>query len=146
MLVIATKGYGHSGTRGRGRRVRWWATVLSFAMSLPLVACGARSALPGAEEEILIGAGGATSVPACRVASDCPYGNDRCQPDVCVRETCVRVQAVRCDDGNACTEDKCDPVTGNCSFPPRTPDVDGDGFRAPLAGCSAGQPGSCGNE
>ena len=56
------------------------------------------------------------------------------------------VQPVRCDDGDACTEDRCEPSTGLCRFTPLTIDADGDGARRPLPGTVAGAPGSCGTD
>jgi len=59
---------------------------------------------------------------------------------------CYPVTQVNCDDGDACTEDTCDKVTGECAHPSVTPDLDGDGRYAPLPGHQAGDEGSCGDD
>jgi len=49
---------------------------------------------------------------------------DACTDDTCDPATGCRSEAVTCDDGDACTSDTCDPVTG-CSSTPMDCD-DGD--------------------
>jgi len=39
--------------------------------------------------------------------------SDKCAPQSCVNGQCVP-QTVQCDDGNKCTNDRCDPQTGGC--------------------------------
>jgi Putative metal-binding motif len=53
---------------------------------------------------------------------------------------------IACDDGNGCTEDRCDRKSGVCRFDPVTIDADGDGFRRPLPGFAPGTPGACGDD
>jgi hypothetical protein len=53
---------------------------------------------------------------------------------------------VTCDDGNVCTADICEPATGNCTYPSRVSDNDGDGYLGALPGTQPGTPGSCGDD
>jgi len=92
------------------------------------------------------GGGGSAAVIVCNDQNDCPRGQDRCQPQVCVQGACIDVFTVVCDDGDRCTNNVCDSRTGACSYPPATLDLDGDGFRAPLPGTRPGDPGACGND
>jgi hypothetical protein len=103
--------------------------------------------------------------PECNRDSDCPSSSDLCQPVRCVDpdyypgelpelpagvpmppRVCVVVDAVDCDDSDPCTEDRCEPATGECAHGPATFDLDGDGHRAPRPGTIAGEPGSCGDD
>jgi hypothetical protein len=59
---------------------------------------------------------------------------------------CVVLPPRTCDDGDACTDDACDPDTGICAHVPRTSDRDKDGHNAPLPGYAPGAPGSCGDD
>jgi hypothetical protein len=58
----------------------------------------------------------------------------------------VPLPIVICDDGEACTDDRCDSSTGKCQFTPVTLDLDGDGHRSPKPGFEPGAPGSCGDD
>lgn len=81
----------------------------------------------------------------CRVDSDCPT-DDACFPHACRNNRCVALEPIDCDDGDPCTQDACNAVSGECSHEPVTPDVDGDGYRRPLPGFLPGAPGSCGSD
>jgi len=59
---------------------------------------------------------------------------------------CVDLDPVDCDDGDECTDDKCEPKTAECKHEPVTLDKDKDGFRGPLDGFLPGSPGSCGDD
>jgi putative metal-binding protein/slime mold repeat-containing protein len=80
----------------------------------------------------------------CYVDDDCETTN-LCSPRHCMDRVCVGT-TVRCADDDPCTEDACDPRTGECVFEPLTADLDGDGFRRPLPGFLPGQPGACGDD
>ncbi|MFO7178407.1 MAG: putative metal-binding motif-containing protein [Pseudomonadota bacterium] len=109
------------------RRLEWVLALL--AVALP-PGCGARSGLPG--EELV----------RCAVAADCPA--TACETAECVAGVC-ELTPLRCDDGDPCTDDRCEPDVG-CIYRPRTDDADGDGHRAPLAGFAPGEPGACGDD
>jgi len=47
----------------------------------------------------------------CKVASDCPTCSNKCQGTECSRGLCI-YPAFNNDDGNPCTEDICNPFTG----------------------------------
>ncbi|MBL8783908.1 MAG: hypothetical protein JNJ59_03315 [Deltaproteobacteria bacterium] len=72
---------------------------------------------------------------------------DRCTSgDTCAAGTCAG-EAVRCDDGNVCTRDRCDPATG-CVFPPLDGVSCDDGTRCTvedrcLGGGCAGRDDAC---
>ncbi len=85
--------------------------------------------------------------PPCELDEDCA------SDDLCVRAFCeatvgaeagvvrrCRTEPVSCDDGDACSLDRCEPADGRCAHE-RTVDADRDGFvgRAP-----AGLAASCG--
>jgi len=82
----------------------------------------------------------------CWSDSDCEITEDKCTSVACQEGTCVVLGPVTCDDGDPCTADSCDPATGECHNEPLTPDLDGDGYRAPLPGYRPGEPGSCGDD
>jgi hypothetical protein len=116
------------------RRLLLSALVSSGFLS---AACGARTG---------IGGGDAGSPPqVCAVDLDCATG-DACAPAECREGICTPLPAKICDDGDECTENSCDPISAACSFTARTPDHDGDGYRAPLPGFAPGAPGACGND
>jgi hypothetical protein len=64
------------------------------------------------------------------------HETDACEPDdrcattgTCAAGVCQPTAFVTCDDGNACTDDACDPLSGTCTFAPVGVDVacdDGD--------------------
>lgn len=96
--------------------------------------------------------------PPCFVDSDCPGAKNLCTPVYCDLAAgadagaprggglCIELPAVECDDGDPCTEDKCEAKTAACKHEPLTRDNDKDGFRGPLAGFLPGAPGSCGDD
>ena len=100
-------------------------------------ACGARSGLSNADA--------GPEPQACVVDLDCATG-DACSPAECREGVCAALPSKVCDDQDQCTRDICDPITAACSFPPLTPDLDGDGHRSPLPGFAPGAPGSCGDD
>jgi hypothetical protein len=59
---------------------------------------------------------------------------------------CREVNPVRCDDGDLCTIDTCDPLTGTCSSELAVQDNDEDGFNGPREGTKPGDPDSCGDD
>jgi hypothetical protein len=98
------------------------------------------------------------------VDSDCPGHDDHCTPVTCEHlpaggegggaadggvklvATCVSGTPVVCTSSESCTQGTCDPATGACAFTHQTPDLDGDGYYAPLPGYAPGSPGSCGDD
>jgi hypothetical protein len=52
---------------------------------------------------------------------------------------------VDCDDGDACTEDLCEPALG-CNNRKLTLDSDGDGYLGPRPGSTPGTPEACGDD
>jgi hypothetical protein len=81
----------------------------------------------------------------CTTDLDCATG-DACAPAECREGVCTPLPVTVCNDNDPCTTDTCDSSSGKCVFTPRTPDADGDGYRAPLPGFAPGAPGSCGND
>lgn len=65
---------------------------------------------------------------------------------LCVARHCTQGPERDCNDADACTLDACDAQSGDCSHEPLTPDLDEDGFRAPLPGSHPGEDGACGND
>lgn len=127
-------------------------------------ACGARTGLPIPPP-----------APECYVDSDCPGIEDLCNPIKCVLITedggagglggadgsggiggaggfsspggvCKKLEPIDCDDNDECTDDACDPASGQCSYQLVSFDLDGDGFRGARPGTIAGMPGSCGDD
>ncbi len=115
---------------------RWLCLSTTLLLA---AACGGRSELSGARGE-----GAAGSAASCTLDSDCA------PPDACSVATC---SAGRCevalracpDDGDACTEERCEPALG-CVHAPLTLDRDGDGVRGPRPGFAPGAPGACGED
>jgi hypothetical protein len=118
------------------RRLGLTALVLSGVCG---AACGARTGVGVGD------AGPAAPPQICATDSDCATG-DACAPAECREGVCTPLPPKVCDDNDDCTTDSCDPITAVCTFTPRTPDRDGDGYRAPLPGFAPGAPGSCGND
>lgn len=103
-------------------------------------ACGSRSELDLAEEP------SAPPPPQCLFDEDCA-SQDLCLPARCVSGVCEPSAApIACDDADPCTEDACNPSTGQCRFRPLTVDQDGDGFYGPRPGYPAGAPDACGDD
>src|SRR5207244_10796949 len=48
----------------------------------------------------------------CMSDGDCPNGDVCAGPHTCVNNSCVAGTPPDCDDGNACTDDTCDPALG----------------------------------
>jgi hypothetical protein len=103
-------------------------------------ACGSRTGLQSPDP---LADGGPT--PDCFTNEDCD-NSDKCKPQSCVAGKCVKGAEVKCDDGDPCTDDSCDPQTGNCIFRPVSLDLDGDGHRGPKPGKKAGDPDACGDD
>lgn len=136
----AAAGLGEGGPRSRHRH---W-----LAPWLVLGACGARDIGGTSESLIPIAVSSATASDlatpgSCQRDDDCRAAN-RCVAFSCVAGAC-EARTLSCDDGDPCTEDTCDPDTG-CHHRLLTEDLDGDGYRGPLAGMAAGVPGSCGDD
>ncbi|MFO0755367.1 MAG: MopE-related protein [Byssovorax sp.] len=135
------------------RRGLRWIALFASGTGL-LVACGSRTGLDYGPPK--------PPPPECYVAADCPDFGDFCKPVICaplddmpdagpseVAKTggqCKKAVPVDCDDHDPCTADTCDPGTGLCSYALATLDLDNDGYRGPLPGTIAGQPGSCGDD
>src|SRR5262245_30774595 len=125
---------------------RFRRVVLAALATVGFVACGARSELdvgPGLPPE-----------PECARDDECPGFDDLCHPVKCTpsasgdipAHVCIALTPVDCDDNDPCTKDECDPKTGECHYSHATPDLDGDGYFAPLPGKRPGEPGSCGDD
>ena len=124
------------------------AASLLAASALP--SCGARSGLDAGPP--------APPEPECYRDADCEGAGDACLPIVCVLDIepirpgadraghCEAAEPVDCDDNDPCTNDLCEPLTGQCTYSIATYDLDGDGYRGPLLGKKAGTPGSCGDD
>jgi len=107
-------------------------------VAVSAVSCGARTAVYTSD------AGVETPSP-CAVDLDCATG-DACAPAECREGSCVPLPLKVCKDQDDCTDDSCDPDTGNCLFTPVTLDLDADGYRSPKPGFAPGAPGACGND
>ncbi len=123
---------------GPSRAMR--ASTLAL-VAIASVSCGSRSGLTGGEAEEK-----PVPPPVCVLDSDCERSN-LCAPEICGADGFCRVAlTVECKTDLPCTDAVCDPATGACLFSPSTPDLDGDGVRAPLPGFAPGAPGSCGED
>lgn len=76
---------------------------------------------------------GCVNLPQCSGDESCDDGNpcngeERCEPEV----GCVEGTPLDCDDGNGCTTDVCDPVSGACMH--LGSDADGDGRTSSTCG------------
>lgn len=96
-----------------------------------------------------------TPVPGCcRSPADC--GGDLCvQNRFCVDDTCTDGSPVSCNDGNACTDDGCDPASGcvNAVVPGccnADAECDGDRCAASFTcidhACASGPPPACADD
>lgn len=124
-----------SGAHARRQSSASWLLVALCGVAPCLLACGSRTRL-SAER------GDATP---CQEDTDCEQ-SDLCDPESCVAGFCERATPVICRSDDPCLDSVCVPATGECETAPLTPDLDGDGFRAPLAGTAPGEPGSCGDD
>jgi hypothetical protein len=116
--------------------------LLAVAISSAALAsgCGSRTSLWLEEEE------GGVAPEQCLFDEDCPV-SDLCRPTRCIVGVCeVPSEPIACDDADPCSEDACDPSTGQCRFRPITSDQDGDGFKGPRAGYAPGAPEACGDD
>lgn len=114
-------------------------------LALLVSACGARSTLEIPEPLPDTGVDTAPP-PECTRDADCEGFEDKCNPVACTLGKCVKGKPVSCDDGDACTDDICDPANGKCSSSSITLDLDGDGHKGPRPGFKAGAPGACGDD
>jgi hypothetical protein len=112
--------------------------VASVLVSLSGLSCGARTS-------IYMDDAGSEAPVVCSTDLDCDTG-DACARAECREGSCVPLPAVVCDDRDACTEDACDALSGQCAFTPTTLDLDADGHRAPKPGFAPGAPGACGDD
>jgi len=115
--------------------------MLAAAISSTALAsgCGSRTSLQLEEEQ-------AEPPEQCLFDEDCPV-TDLCRPARCVSGLCETASApIACDDADPCTDDACNPSTGQCRFRPVTADQDGDGFNGPRAGYAPGAPEACGDD
>lgn len=114
--------------------------------SLVSIACGAKDVGLGFDHGRQLEASDAgLGIGECRGDADCPF-DDLCLPRACVEHQCVDLEPVFCDDADPCTNDTCEASSGQCSFEPLTPDLDGDGHRQPLPGFLPGSPQACGDD
>jgi hypothetical protein len=135
-----------------------WVGLASAALLFAVVssgACGARSELDEYPQQL--------PQPECLVDSDCDGAGDACNPVMCdiqedagvpdpdggppkVFGICVALESKNCDDSDPCTNDDCEPASGECFYSLATLDNDGDGYRGPRVGTLPGAPGSCGED
>ncbi len=62
---------------------------------------------------------GACTHPLLPDNTACTDDANECTDDVCVNGICEHVEATSCDDGDPCTQDTCDPATGECEHTSR---------------------------
>ena len=84
--------------------------------------------------------------PECVVDADCRFKATFCTPYACVAGTCLVQATPTCDDGDLCTDDRCDPAQNACAHTSRTVDADGDGAKGPLPGKTPGAADACGTD
>ena len=102
--------------------------------------CGAKSGLRDHDA-----GSDASTVQACDNNDDCDNGN-ACDSHTCVEGTCQLLSEVNCDDQDPCTEEACEPTSGQCLVRALTLDLDGDGHKGPRPGFAPGTPGACGDD
>lgn len=118
----------------------------SSALAALLLLGGASSSACGSRSELELEAGSIEPPPdQCLFDEDCPT-QDLCRPARCNEGMCEAGEPIACDDDDPCTEDACNPSTGQCRFQPITADLDGDGFYGPRPGFAPGAPGACGDD
>jgi hypothetical protein len=115
--------------------------LVARALLVATMGCGSRSSLSRDQAT----GDPASEVEPCMTTLDC-VAADRCQPWVCVGGYCQPDDPVVCADSDPCTEDLCDPASGECLFLPYSYDLDGDGYPGPRPGYLPGAPGSCGHD
>jgi hypothetical protein len=105
-----------------------------------------REGLPSdASPDVHRDAGPDAILAECVKDSDCA-SDDLCQISRCLEGRCTAPIATVCNDNDECTEDTCEPTTGECGFRQLALDQDGDGFKGPRPGFAPGSPGSCGDD
>ncbi len=110
--------------------------------------CGSRTGLhgpPSADAGVDATPDAALDAPGCTSDNDCA-GEFACSTGACVAGSCQPGAPTVCDDGDQCTRDSCDPISGECEFVSLVRDEDQDGHFGPRPGFSAGEPGSCGDD
>ncbi len=122
------------------RQGRWYIGLALVIVGGVVSGCGGRSSLPTSRAK------GSSADGLCIDDADCVDDADRCIFRQCRNGACEPTWMVQCDDGDACTSDRCEASSGECGHEPVTPDLDGDGHRAPLPGRTAGQVGACGDD
>lgn len=134
------------GKGGRPLTPLSWVLVVCAGAALAVNACGARGEPLGDRQSLWVPLPVRPDAGAdfCLAPSDC-VSDDLCRPRRCVDQRCV-TEPVVCDDGDACTEDVCNPASGLCVFVPFTVDRDGDGFAPPRPGFSRSDPAACGSD
>lgn len=119
--------------------------------------CAAADCVPGVAMDC--DDGNVCTIEYCDTTSGCQYQNqggpcdddNACSSnDTCTAGVCGGTQSIICGDGNPCTQDACDPVTG-CTYPELddVPCSDGnpctDGDTCGSGVCLAGPPKDCGD-
>jgi hypothetical protein len=118
-------------------RLAPWLAALSVVLG-SISGCGSRTELSE------VSAGSSLIVP-CESDTECNSGQ-LCHPGECFEGFCRLAEPIECDDSDVCTEDECNPSTGECEYRPLTVDLDGDGFRGPRPGFAPGVPEACGDD
>lgn len=112
------------GLTGHRRHLVQPLTLILLVVGL-LAGCGSKT---GLSEELvesdLIDAGVECEIP-------CP-DSTFCHPTCLVDGECRPLPRPDCDDGDDCTEDRCDPELDRCVNELALDDLDGDGYQVPL--------------
>ncbi len=105
--------------------------LLLLALALGVAGCG--RTIPWDRPHPLPDGGGvdaplpADGGPPCTSDVDCDDGIFCNGAEVCLSTRCMTAAPIFCDDGLACTVDRCDEMGRTCTFEPRMVDADGDG-------------------
>ena len=99
-------------------------------------ACGARTQLDaprsrdagGRDAAVPLRDGGLVAIDAEICGGDCDDGIFCNGEEICTTRGCQSI-GMACDDGDICTEDRCDERTARCIYRSLELDGDGDGFR-----------------
>lgn len=78
--------------------------------------------------------------PACESASECDDGDACNGVEVCSDGQCLPGIAIECADAVDCTADRCDPLTGACSYPADDARCPSGMICDPLGGCETPLP------